>query len=139
MENTEEVKPKKKRNGAYAKRKGNNYELKIIKELIGLGYKGLKSSRSESKNLDDAKIDIAETEDKLPCYVQCKCTKNTPSIAEIIKTKPKRTLYCLSLLGFIFGFLSLDSVVSFFTCFAISTFNCYKNRNLIESYINFGT
>ena len=27
MENTEEVKPKKKRNGAYAKRKGNNYEL----------------------------------------------------------------------------------------------------------------
>ena len=86
MENTEEVKPKKKRNGAYAKRKGNNYELKIIKELIGLGYKGLKSSRSESKNLDDAKIDIAETEDKLPCYVQCKCTKNTPSIAEIIKT-----------------------------------------------------
>ena len=61
MENTEEVKPKKKRNGAYAKRKGNNYELKIIKELIGLGYKGLKSSRSESKNLDDAKIDIART------------------------------------------------------------------------------
>ena len=50
MENTEEVKPKKKRNGAYAKRKGNNYELKIIKELIGLGYKGLKSSRSESYN-----------------------------------------------------------------------------------------
>ena len=30
MEGTEEVKPKKKRNGAYAKRKGNNYELKII-------------------------------------------------------------------------------------------------------------
>ena len=26
-------KPKKKRNGAYARRKGNNYELKIIKEL----------------------------------------------------------------------------------------------------------
>lgn len=39
MEGTEEVKPKKKRNGAYAKRKGNNYELKIIKELIELGYK----------------------------------------------------------------------------------------------------
>ena len=34
-------KPKKKRNGAYARRKGNNYELKIIKELTELGYAGL--------------------------------------------------------------------------------------------------
>ena len=42
MENTEEVKTKMKRNGAYAKRKGNNYELKIINELKGLGNKGLK-------------------------------------------------------------------------------------------------
>ena len=90
MEGTEEVKPKKKRNGAYAKRKGNNYELKIIKELIELGYKGLKSSRSESKNLDDAKIVIAETEDKLPCYVQCKCTKNKPSYQDIIPGCPRK-------------------------------------------------
>ena len=29
----EQEKPKKKHTGAYAKRKGNNYELKIIKEL----------------------------------------------------------------------------------------------------------
>ena len=71
-------KPKKKRNGAYARRKGNNYELKIIKELTELGYAGLKSARSESKNLDNDKIDIAETIDHLPSYVQCKCTKNTP-------------------------------------------------------------
>ena len=83
----EEQKPKKKHTGAYAKRKGNNYELKIIKELTALGFEGLKSSRSESKNLDADKIDIAETiPNTLPFYVQCKCTKNTPSIAEIIKT-----------------------------------------------------
>ena len=83
-------KPKKKRNGAYARRKGNNYELKIIKELTELGYAGLKSARSESKNLDNDKIDIAETIDHLPCYVQCNCTKNTPSISEIIKSCPRK-------------------------------------------------
>lgn len=86
----EEVKPKKKRNGAYARRKGNNYELKIIKELTELGYEGLKSSRSESKSLDNDKIDIAETIDKLPCYIQCKCTKVTPSMAEIIRVCPRK-------------------------------------------------
>lgn len=73
--------------------KGIRYELQIIKELTNLGYKGLKSSRSESKNLDNAKIDIAETEDKLPFYVQCKATANTPNIEAIcdacpIKDKP---------------------------------------------------
>lgn len=86
----EEEKPKKKRNGAYARRKGNNYELKIIKELIELGYEGLKSSRSESKNLDNDKIDIAETQDHLPCYVQCKCTKVTPSMATIMNECPRK-------------------------------------------------
>lgn len=85
-----EEKPKKKRNGAYARRKGNNYELKIIKELIELGYEGLKSSRSESKSLDNDKIDIAETKDQLPCYIQIKCTRNTPSISEIIKNCPRK-------------------------------------------------
>lgn len=68
----------------------NNYELKIIKELTELGWKGLKSSRSESRSLDNDKIDIAETEDKLPFYVQCKKTKNCPSISEIIKACPRK-------------------------------------------------
>lgn len=82
VENIEE-KPKKKRSGAYSRNKGNSYERKIITELTEIGFKGLKSSRSESKNLDDAKIDIAETEDKLPCYIQCKNTQNTPSVKKI--------------------------------------------------------
>lgn len=86
----EEEKPKKKRTGAYSKRKGNNYELKIIKELTGLGYSGLKSSRSESKNLDNDKIDIADTEGVLPFYVQCKCTKNKPSYQDIIPNCPRK-------------------------------------------------
>ena len=83
-------KPKKKRSGAYSKQKGNRYELKIIKELVELGYEGLVSSRSESRSLDNDKIDIAETADKLPCYVQAKCTKVTPNVEEIIKACPRK-------------------------------------------------
>lgn len=48
----------------------------------------MKSSRSESKNLDNAKIDIAETEDKLSCYIQCKATANTPNIEGIMNDCP---------------------------------------------------
>ena len=72
----------------YAKTKGNNYELKIIHELEELGYAGLKSARSQSKNLDNAKVDIAETQDKLPFYVQLKCTKNTPNYFKIQEECP---------------------------------------------------
>lgn len=71
-----------------SKRKGNNYELQIIKELTDIGYSGLKSSRSESKRLDNAKIDIADTENVLPMYVQCKRTKNTPNVESIMEECP---------------------------------------------------
>lgn len=83
---------KKRQGGSYCKRKGSAYEGKLIKELTSLGIKGLKSSRSESKNLDDSKIDIAETEDRMPMYVQAKCTRNTPNyfkIAEECKYKDR--------------------------------------------------
>jgi len=93
-----EEKPKRQRSASYSRTKGHNYERKIIKELTELGFKGLKSSRSESKNLDNAKIDIAETEDKLPCYIQCKNTQNTPSVKNIneevgYKDKPLAILW----------------------------------------------
>ena len=76
-----------------SRNKGKKYELDIIHELIDIGYKGLKSSRSESRTLDNAKIDIAETEDRLPCYIQCKATANTPNVEKIsadcpIKDRP---------------------------------------------------
>ena len=65
--------------------------MKIIKELTALGFEGLKSSRSESKNLDADKIDIAETiPNTLPFYVQCKCTKNKPSYQDIIPNCPRK-------------------------------------------------
>lgn len=66
-----------------SRNKGHKYELDVIKELTDLGYKGLVSSRSQNRNLDNAKIDIAETEDHLSCYVQCKATANIPNVAKI--------------------------------------------------------
>ena len=71
-----------------SKRKGNSYELKIIRELTDLGFSGLKSSRSESRALDNAKIDIADTENVLDFYGQCKRTKNTPNIETISESCP---------------------------------------------------
>lgn len=71
-----------------SKSKGNGFELDIIKELTELGYKGLVSSRSQNKNLDNAKVDIAETGDKLPFYVQCKATAVTPNIEKISNECP---------------------------------------------------
>ena len=79
----------KAHSGAYARNKGNAYERQVIKELTELGYEGLKSSRSESKNLDNDKIDIAETKDQLPCYIQCKKTKVYPQVS-IIKDCPRK-------------------------------------------------
>lgn len=71
-----------------SKSKGNRFELDIIKELTELGYAGLVSSRSQDRNLDNSKVDIAETEDKLPFYIQCKATLNTPNIETITEGCP---------------------------------------------------
>lgn len=79
---------KRSMKASQSKRKGNGYELKIIHELTDLGFEGLKSSRSESKNLDNAKIDIADTLGVLDFYGQCKRTKNTPNIETISEACP---------------------------------------------------
>ena len=71
-----------------SKSKGSNFEYQIIKELTNLGYSGLKTSRGESKNLDNAKIDVADTENQLSCYIQCKATANTPNIEKITSECP---------------------------------------------------
>lgn len=82
-EQTKEQKPKKKRNGAYNKRRGNSYETKIAKELRDLGFTGVVTSRSESKQADNNKVDLVDTEGKLPFYPQLKRTINTPQYFKI--------------------------------------------------------
>lgn len=68
-----------------SKKKGSSYELKIIHELTDLGFPGLKSSRSENRNLDGMKIDVADTQNVLDCYIQAKATASTPNISKINK------------------------------------------------------
>lgn len=80
---TETNSNKRKRNGAYSKNKGNRYEQKIAKELRELGFSGVKTSRSESKSTDDNKIDLIDTEHKLPVEIQIKKTQSIPSYFKI--------------------------------------------------------
>lgn len=76
--------PKKKRSGAYSKRVGNNYELKIVNELKEItGDSDIATSRSESKTLDNDKIDIFDPNNSIPFYVQCKATQSIPSVKKI--------------------------------------------------------
>lgn len=74
---------KKTRSPKYSRTKGNAYELKIAKELKELGFPGIVTSRSESKRMDDKKVDLIDTEGKLPVYIQLKKTQATPSFFKI--------------------------------------------------------
>lgn len=59
-------------------------------ELTALGFGELKTSRNESRTLDDAKIDIADIEGTLPCYFQIKKTKVTPSVKKLNREVGKK-------------------------------------------------
>ena len=72
--------------------KGNAFELKIVNDLKEIGY-DVCSSRSESKNLDDKKIDIFDRRGDLPVYIQSKHTASQPNYYKIeeecpLKDKP---------------------------------------------------
>ena len=81
--NIEQEKPKRQRSKAYSKNKGNRYEAQIAKELRDLGFTGVKTSRSESKSTDDNKVDIIDTQHKLPVNIQLKKTQSIPSYFKI--------------------------------------------------------
>ena len=73
-----------KKSGSYSKNKGSAYERQIVKELKELsGNENICTSRSDSKRLDDMKIDISDPDNVLPCYFQLKKTQNTPNIKKI--------------------------------------------------------
>lgn len=61
----------------------NAFEGEVIRALRDIGYTGCVSSRSESKMIDNNKIDVVDTEEKLPVNIQCKHTANTPSYFNI--------------------------------------------------------
>ena len=84
---------KKKRSSSYSRTKGHRYEVKICNEIKELGYTNAITSRSESKRMDNNKIDIFDPSNELGCNIQVKITQNTPSYHSIadacpVKDKP---------------------------------------------------
>lgn len=70
--------------GIRNRKRGHAYETKIVKELKEItGDEDLCTSRSESKKLDDMKIDIADPNNTLPFYCQLKATQATPAIKKL--------------------------------------------------------
>jgi len=64
------------------KSKGSALELEIVHKLNDIGYNTC-SSRSNSKMLDNAKVDICDLDGNLDCYIQSKCTQSFPSYFKI--------------------------------------------------------
>lgn len=73
----------RKHNGSYSKNKGNRYEQKIARELREIGFTGVKTSRTQNKEADNNKVDIVDTENKLPVNIQIKKTQSIPSYFKI--------------------------------------------------------
>lgn len=70
--------------GKLARQRGHSYERQIVKELKEITKdEALCTSRSESKRLDDMKIDIADPNNMLPFYCQIKATQATPQIKKL--------------------------------------------------------
>ena len=78
---------KKKRNLRRNKKRGNAYEVLISNELKELGFPN-KTSRAESKSLDDQKIDLVDMTGNMPFYIQIKNTIKTPDYFGIAKECP---------------------------------------------------
>ena len=72
--------------GKSARNKGLNYERKIRKEFIELGWDKCVTSRYGSKEMDDAKVDLIHTE---PYNIQCKAIESAQQYAKILKSMPK--------------------------------------------------
>lgn len=83
IEEIEVPKKKRTRSRAYSRTKGHNYETKIVRELKELGFENVVTSRSESKSMDDNKVDIIDKDNHLPCQLQLKCTQSIPSYFKI--------------------------------------------------------
>lgn len=66
-----------------SKSKGSALEYQVVKDLKEIGFTGCVTARGESKRVDNNKIDIIDTEGKLPVNIQCKHYQNTPNYFKI--------------------------------------------------------
>jgi len=79
--------------GRASRIKGHSYERKIVKELRELGFTECCTTRSESRRLDDAKVDI------MNCsifQIQCKAQERGVNHSLVLDSMPKDTnINCL--------------------------------------------
>ena len=74
-----------------ARSKGNSYERKLAQEFRELGFEDCKTSRYESKMLDDMKVDLTNTGF---FNVQAKAVERlTPTYHDILESMPKDNNY----------------------------------------------
>ena len=77
----------------HSKNKGSAYERKLAKEMRSFGYVNCKTSRFESKMLDDAGVDLTNTG---MFNIQAKAVERlSPSYHEILSSMPKDNNYNL--------------------------------------------
>lgn len=80
-----------------SKAKGGSWELEVAHNLREIGYPNIVSTRSESKNLDNAKIDLVDPDGLLECNIQCKYTANMPNYFTIRDACPdKEKPFCIA-------------------------------------------
>ena len=67
---------------------GSNFERDTVRELKELGFKGVVTSRSESRNMDNRGVDVfdnhLEGEPYFPYYIQNKCMVNQPNFHKLL-------------------------------------------------------
>lgn len=72
--------------------KGHAYERKLAKEFRDLGWIDCKTSRYESRMIDDLKVDLTNTK---PFNIQAKAVERLGSYHKILDEMPKDTNYNL--------------------------------------------
>ena len=79
-----------------SKSKGKDLEYRVRDKLREIGYTGCERSAGESKKMDNSKIDICDTERKLPVNIQVKNYANTPNYFGIREECPDKSKpFCL--------------------------------------------
>lgn len=69
-----------------ARAKGHAFERKLMNLFRELGWEGCKTSRNESKSMDDKGVDLCGTE---PFYIQAKAVEKLGSYHTVLDKMPK--------------------------------------------------
>ena len=79
-----------------SRNKGRDLEYRIRDKLREIGYVGTERSAGESKKVDNKKIDLLDTDGKLPVNIQAKNYANTPNYFGIRSECPDKSKpFCL--------------------------------------------